>query len=223
MLMKKFFTMIGAALMMGSFAAQAESEIVNVEVQDYYDQDIAKSFDSELIKNEDGSLTFTNFFNSGYPMSFTFKEPSVGGYADIIVAGNLDTSDTWPYLLTPDGNYMVCYAYPVKGDEAPTTIMYPYVADTQSYSWVYRYSANEPYEYYGSICLSGFLEDGTTSAPWYYLNFFFNIPETSGVKAIESADAPAEFYNLNGVRVNNPSKGLFICKQGNQTKKVILK
>ena len=35
-------------------------------------------------------------------------------------------------------------------------------------------------------------------------------------------DAPVEYYNLQGVRVDNPAGGLFIRRQGNKAEKVIL-
>lgn len=52
------------------------------------------------------------------------------------------------------------------------------------------------------------------------------IPEhgESGVAlpAVDSTDAPVEYYNLQGVRVAEPSHGLFIRCQGNKVTKVIL-
>lgn len=35
-------------------------------------------------------------------------------------------------------------------------------------------------------------------------------------------DGPVEYYNLQGVRVMNPSKGLYIKKQGDKATKVVL-
>lgn len=40
---------------------------------------------------------------------------------------------------------------------------------------------------------------------------------------IEATDAPAEYYNLQGVRVANPANGLYIVRQGNKTYKVLVK
>lgn len=50
-------------------------------------------------------------------------------------------------------------------------------------------------------------------------------PKSSAISEIEieNADAPVEFYNLSGVRVNNPSNGLFIRKQGSKVQKVIIR
>lgn len=49
------------------------------------------------------------------------------------------------------------------------------------------------------------------------------VTEAAGINGI-SADnnATAVYYNLNGVRVNNPENGLFIVKKGDKVSKVIL-
>lgn len=46
----------------------------------------------------------------------------------------------------------------------------------------------------------------------------------SGVEETHADDgnAPAEYYDLNGVRVQNPEKGVYIKQVGNTTLKVIL-
>lgn len=46
---------------------------------------------------------------------------------------------------------------------------------------------------------------------------------SSGVADIATDNAPAIFYTLDGVKVNNPAKGLYIVKQGSKVSKVILK
>jgi hypothetical protein len=46
---------------------------------------------------------------------------------------------------------------------------------------------------------------------------YIRLPRTlSAVNAVESpdTDAPTEYYNLQGVRVNNPAHGIFIRRQG---------
>lgn len=46
-----------------------------------------------------------------------------------------------------------------------------------------------------------------------------------GVEGIEAdnANAPVEYYNLQGVRVDNPTNGLYIRRQGNEVTKVIVR
>lgn len=55
-----------------------------------------------------------------------------------------------------------------------------------------------------------------------------NIAVTGGTNAIEAveaadADAPVEYFNLQGVRVANPEGGIFIRRQGSNVSKVIVK
>ena len=47
-------------------------------------------------------------------------------------------------------------------------------------------------------------------------------PEVSGVEGVEAENTEVVYYNLQGVKVENPEKGIFIKKQGNKTTKVIL-
>ena len=47
-------------------------------------------------------------------------------------------------------------------------------------------------------------------------------PEVSGIEGVEAENTEVEYYNLQGVKVENPEKGIFIKKQGNKTTKVIL-
>ena len=47
-------------------------------------------------------------------------------------------------------------------------------------------------------------------------------PEVSGVEGVEAENAEVDYYNLQGVKVENPEKGIFIKKQGNKTTKVVL-
>ena len=45
---------------------------------------------------------------------------------------------------------------------------------------------------------------------------------STGIDEIEAADLPAVYFNLQGVRVDNPGPGLYIRVQGNKASKVIL-
>lgn len=46
----------------------------------------------------------------------------------------------------------------------------------------------------------------------------------SGISSIlNGAEGQLEFYNLQGVKVSNPQKGIYILKNGNETKKVVIK
>lgn len=51
------------------------------------------------------------------------------------------------------------------------------------------------------------------------------VEKTDSVSVItdDNADAPAVYYNLQGVQVNAPANGLYIVKQGNKVSKVLVK
>ena len=62
-------------------------------------------------------------------------------------------------------------------------------------------------------------------------NYNFSNPSTvsrtikvvpsSGIEDVNSDNIEAEYYNLQGIKVDNPEKGIYIKKQGNKTTKVI--
>lgn len=50
-------------------------------------------------------------------------------------------------------------------------------------------------------------------------------PTTTGVETVvvEDENAPVEYYNMQGVRVNNPANGIYIRRQGNTATKVLVR
>lgn len=48
---------------------------------------------------------------------------------------------------------------------------------------------------------------------------------TSGIEgvAVENADAPVEYFNMQGMRVENPANGLYVRRQGNNVSKVYVR
>lgn len=46
----------------------------------------------------------------------------------------------------------------------------------------------------------------------------------TGISTVDSSDeAPAEYFTLNGIKVTNPSSGIYIKRQGGKTTKVFVK
>lgn len=61
---------------------------------------------------------------------------------------------------------------------------------------------------------------------WAWTVFNLSIPETDAVDEIatdDDPDAPAVYYNLQGVRVDEPGAGLYIRVRGTRTDKVLLR
>ena len=70
-----------------------------------------------------------------------------------------------------------------------------------------------------------FLAGGVAGNNIAFDNCFFFTPEGgSAIEGVEAdnADAPVEYFNLQGVKVANPEGGLFIKVQGNKATKVVL-
>ena len=58
---------------------------------------------------------------------------------------------------------------------------------------------------------------------WFLDNIKVMASENSGVEGIiVDNDAPVEYFNLQGMRVAEPSNGLYIRRQGKEVKKVFL-
>ncbi|MCM1021229.1 MAG: hypothetical protein NC343_03230 [Muribaculum sp.] len=64
------------------------------------------------------------------------------------------------------------------------------------------------------------------SSPWHFDNIKLDTQKTSGIDAIvnDNANAPVEWYNLQGMRINpeTATPGLYLRRQGNKTDKVAL-
>ena len=54
------------------------------------------------------------------------------------------------------------------------------------------------------------------------LSFDDETGESSGIEDVNVNDGEVEYYNLQGVKVENPEKGIYIMKQGGKTSKVVL-
>lgn len=60
----------------------------------------------------------------------------------------------------------------------------------------------------------------------YTANSTIIVPEAAGVESVvveDSANAPKEYFNLQGVRVANPENGLYIVRQGNKVTKTFIR
>lgn len=246
--MRKLFTMFGAVLMLGSVTANAQGVADEEEPgqaitvwtsywdEEEYESMEMKDYDTVLIKNEDGSYTIEDFFNSGIPASFTFEENSSSFMKPLHMCGNIWNDPErpgMPFLMTSSDftvgsegypvnefDYMTSYAHYLDG--AVTTINMTFVDETSNY--VSYVMVLDPL-CTAFITLSGADANGN-ELPEFYMQFEFDLSywDNSGVKNVEdNSNAPAEYYNVNGVRVSDPSNGIFIRKQGSEVKKVIIR
>lgn len=79
----------------------------------------------------------------------------------------------------------------------------------------------------GEVSFGGDVPIGLTGAwnvTWDYNNLTVSFKSAAGVEAIEADSNEAiEYFNLQGVRVDNPANGLYIARQGNKVAKVLVK
>ena len=62
------------------------------------------------------------------------------------------------------------------------------------------------------------------NAPSLYVTNYEKVEGTTGIADIVADEnAPVEYFNLQGIRVDNPENGLYIRRQGNKVTKVIVK
>lgn len=217
--MKKISTLL-AGLMLVSSVASAES--VTVRIQDSYGEDLYESFTTDLTY-EDGVYTFANFFNSNTPLSFTFEEPELYDYAGVEICGNVYESNGYSYPLASDGNFAV-YVLHLLDNGGEEVVWYPYIYTPDMYSWVSHIDKEySQFDYYARFMFAGVFMDNTSTG-WLCLNFYFNDLKTTAIEDVNvDENAPVEFFNLNGQRVENPENGVFIRKQGNKTSKVVIR
>ncbi len=57
-----------------------------------------------------------------------------------------------------------------------------------------------------------------STSPWSMFTYFANVEDI-----IANCDAPAVYYNLQGLKVENPENGIFIRVQGGKSSKVFVK
>lgn len=200
-------------------------EGVTVYIDNYDGDAVADPFETTLVANSDGSYTLNNVMSSDQPLSFKFTD-SIDNWADVEITSPLDTSVTYPYLMSADGkNYLFCTVYGFDGNAGAYEFTYPYIYPEGCGVYCYDPTdANNKYKYYASFCLNAFDADAKKSVGWFYLEFLFGENGTVKVNSVNADEnAPVEYYNLNGMRVENPANGIFIRKQGSNVKKVAIK
>ncbi len=248
--MKKFLLSVAAlALFAAPSFAQLEQEVTcdfygSYSAKDYpdkvwdmggqeveginYDASQIQPITSVLTKDGDNTYTLHNAFGSDNSITFSFNpaEADEEGWAKLTYAepGNYDDthikfqgSDYRMWSL--DGN-----RWKVKGNDGK---------DYDMNDICFRFELPTPmvkvedgwYEVYIYIWAE------YNNGDWGWLTdhwMIFTIDEESwkdaAVAAVEvDENAPVEYYNLQGVKVANPSNGVYIVRQGKNVKKVMVK
>ncbi|MCM1163618.1 MAG: Ig-like domain-containing protein [Muribaculaceae bacterium] len=113
-----------------------------------------------------------------------------------------------------------------KQGETEWTSLGEITAPTE-FSWNFYDNAPVSLEAYaGQKIQFGFkyMSTAEVAGTWEVQHIYVMASPTVGIADVEAADAeaPVEYYNLQGIRVENPQNGLYIRRQGNTVTKVIL-
>ena len=72
---------------------------------------------------------------------------------------------------------------------------------------------------------TGYNDDGTLKVIFGSGNeetvLHYTVDPTAGIIGINADDTDVEYYNLNGIRVNRPDKGIYIKKTGSKVERIV--
>jgi len=143
-----------------------------------------------------------------------------------IVEGNVALYDICGAAMTEDGAVLVSvlgyYTDKVEGDGGHSK------GDFANTSKAFMLAGSQPFAVPGSDNCYGIDANGayavmsqiTDNGQAYTL---FNDPAGVSDIVLDSADTPVEYYNLQGIRVDNPANGVFIRRHAGKTVKVLVK
>ncbi|MEZ3562888.1 MAG: hypothetical protein K1V72_00995 [Duncaniella sp.] len=236
--MKKIFTLFAAAVM----ALSASAEVVKVELNADKETSAISAANTVLFENEDLKVTNAyagmgrtnnayNYFDNQEDRAISFdgcvnvrgKKPTEDN-----VIGEIDRDDHSPlilevkkamtisgYVRTGDNKKLSLYCQspfseiasnPAGGENDSRT-----GSDTRwCFTWNITPGTYTLTEISGGGRFSGFTYEVTGSSAITDIN-------------VDNANAPVEYFNLQGIRVENPANGLYIRRQGNKVEKVYVK
>lgn len=176
---------------------------------------------AQVIKGDDNTLLVKNFLNSGYDIPFVLSDKTEVDGKDYYAEGTAKPKED--YIDSDNGSYVR-----IKIPENPTLEFTAVVAGTNVVNPGIYYTPNNGYvRYYkenGKIRTQIY---ATFGAPWYTVewNMYEDDAESGIQDVVVDENAPVEWFNLQGVRVNgeNLTPGIYIKRQGSKAVKVLVR
>lgn len=170
---------------------------------------------TDLYEYEDGTIQVVDFMGDGLSGDVWIKGDADAGILDVLNAwvvnlGDEEEPDYYKYLFVKDqeNNSWIGY-WTFDGDDSW------YVEGDPTY-------VEDPAEQYNNLAAFDVMDD----INYDYESIFIlwdKVADGISTVAAEEENAPVEYYNLNGVRVENPSNGLYIVKQGSKVTKQVIR
>lgn len=206
----------------GPLAVAAEGEVVNMIYKDYTSKVVKEEIPTQIIRINETTILVKNYLNSGYDIPLVFTKEEVTGEAYFAQGTAKPTEE---YI---DSDDRAKGAFRVKIPEDPTLAFTAVVAGVNVVNpQVYYYGSNGYVRYYnenGKIRTHVYAVFG---APWNIVEWdLVEGGDESGIQDVAvDENAPVEWFNLQGVRVNgeNLTPGIYIKRQGSKAVKVLVR
>lgn len=233
--MKKFFTLLAVASLFGGVVnAEPVTTSVGMRAYDYDDDSIKADYFYTTLSYEDGVYTIEDFYGCEVPVSFTIPEVdtlTANAYNNGVtfVGDNFDKDGSDWYLQNNElfaelGDDYYCYFDLYNfGDEEVKTIWWPSLYVANKYQKVYyKPAASNGKTLCLSMTVAGYDDDDNDV--WLVVTMWFPdlAAQYNGVEINSENEAAPAYYNLQGVKVANPEKGIFIKKVGGKAVKFML-
>lgn len=173
-------------------------------------------------------------------MVLTTTTPKPTGAAALYLRGGMNgwgTDDLWKMTTLDEGKTYFFNCTAEAGTTIPTATEFKIAdADWANYNYgagdqVYAFDEAQTWFFNGGNSVMGEDYNGTIMVVPFEntkeganVTFFPTIKDWAAVNTIEvENNAAPVYYNLQGVRVNNPAKGLYIIRRGNDVTKAFVK
>ncbi|MDE6685602.1 MAG: hypothetical protein K2J94_10630 [Duncaniella sp.] len=238
--MKKIFTLVAGLFMMSNFSAYAvivdDEASCELEHYDYDKGDYVSTGKAGVvtatINDERTAITIDNFLNSGNPVSVSFEGGKFGEKIPVTFTSPVYMSSPtskYIYLTDAEGTRLNGSTYPADAASSVKFYQMRIYNDVDYGTYVYAYPGEDEGWYIIYLYLQGKSTPDATKwdceDQFVTIQAYFAPSASTGIAVIEANDenAPVEFYNLNGQRVNEPANGVFIRKQGSKVEKVVIR
>lgn len=231
--MKKIFTLIATAGLAICAQAAPVTQEVTINFDTYmldYDYNTWEEILTKIanpdpqittISYEDGVFTIENILETGVSVEFTMPldaEAYAGGEVTTSFTPTPNLVKEWGvmYIRDDEGQLAKGWVENWKGEGETVNLQYPDLLE--NITVIYDETSEMPFTV-------KFVGEGNVDYEPARLNASFEMGDLAGifgqtaVNNVEESNA-AEYYTLQGVRVMNPEKGIYIVRQGNKTTKV---
>lgn len=238
------------AMLLGGAAAQAEDVTmkfygVNLTTQAIGEDEVFKPLTQKVTKNFDGSYTIEKFLDAKKStgeyalLKFSFGDDGKITFADYTTGNNYAFVNLNKSSFANTGYFTQLSSLDDVACNFEATLWIP--AASYKYTPTIVEKLGDDSEYTYRVTITAAYSGGAASCPACLSSWFTSFPSgapficvfdmvkksESGIAdvVVDEADAPVEYFNLQGVRMNgdNLAPGIYVKRQGSKATKVLVK